>query len=231
MIGEVARWLARARFIQRSLETLLVAPENTLLVFPSTRLALRLARQLCSLRPCRVTAGVVTSDPSWQLAQHVRSPQEIVLACADFAELQCPVISFPDQLVGHQGSFCRHPFLGSTHWFSTIEATLAMRHRPRVYAMRGLGLTQVEYEDARTLPELMRRLLGALEEELLQPPDDWLAAECLAQKSDHGVRLRLREELKEIECLLRLHARSAGCDRLGTSTAIAAIVAYERLLS
>jgi hypothetical protein len=231
MLGDVARWLARARFLQRSLETLLVAPENTLLILPSTRLALRLARQLCDLRTCRVTAGAVTGDPSWRLAPHTRSPHEIVLSCTDFAELQCLVISFPDQLVGHQASFCRHPFLGSTHWFSTVEATLAMHHRPRVYAMRGLGLTQVEYDDARSLPEVMRCLLRPLEEELAHPPVDWLAASCLAQKSDRGVRVRLRDELKEIECLLRLHARSVGCDRLGTSTAIAAVVAYEKLLS
>ena len=130
---------------------------------------MRLACRLCDLRTCRVTAGVVTSDPSWRLLPHARLPQEIVLACADFAELQCLVISFPDQLVGHDASFCRHSFLGSVHWFSTIEATLAMRHRPRVYAMRGYGLTPVEYEDARALPVLMRRLLGPLEDELAAP--------------------------------------------------------------
>ena len=37
MIDELARWLASARFMQRALETLVVAPENTLLILPSTR--------------------------------------------------------------------------------------------------------------------------------------------------------------------------------------------------
>jgi hypothetical protein len=238
MIGDVAHWLARAQFVQRSLDVLLVAPENTLVILPSTRSALQLTRRLCDFRTCRVTAGPITAHPAWRLATHVRAPQDIVLACADFAELQCMVISFPDQLVGHEASFCPVSFLGTNHWFSTTEATLVMRHRPRVYAASGFKLTQVEYDDlldtysrARSLRGLMSRLLGCLEQELTHPPRDWLAARYLTQQSEAGVRSRLREELKEIECLLRLHARSVGCDRVGTATAIAAVTAHERFLS
>lgn len=238
MIGEVRHWLARAQFVQRSLDVLLAAPENTLVILPSTRGALQLARRLCDFRTCQVTAGPITVRPSCRLSAHVRAPQDIVLACADFAEMQCMVISFPDQLVGHEASFRPVPFLGTNHWFSTTEATLVMRHRPRVYAASGFKLTQVEYDDlldgygrARSWRDLMSRLFACLEQELAHPPRDWLAARYLAQKSEAGVRSRLREELKEIECLLRLHARSVGCDRVGTATAIAAITAHGRFLS
>jgi hypothetical protein len=244
MIDEVAHWLARAQSEQSALDTLLTAPENTLVILPSTRAALQLARRLCDFRTGRVTAGPITCNPAWRLSSHTQAPQDIALACADFAELQCPVVSFPDQLIGHGASFCPVPFLGSNHWFSAIEATLAMRHRPRVYAMRsrvgsgGFALTQIEYDDlldskgrTRSLRELISRLLGPLEQELLRPPRDWLAARCLTQKSEAGVRSRLREDLKEIECLLRLHARSVSCDRLGTSTAIAAVVAHAKFLT
>jgi hypothetical protein len=244
MIGELSRWISRTLSVQRALETLLVAPDNTLVILPSTRGALQLTRRLCGLRPCRVTAGPITSSARWRLAPFTRSADQIAIACADFAELQCPVMAFPDQLVGHGASFCPIPFLGSHHWFSTLEATLVLGHRPRVYAVSShpasgaFALTQLEYEDlldmsgrTRSLQALMRRLLEPLEQELGKPTCDWLAARCLEQKSESDVRSRLREDLKEVECLLRLHARSVGCDRLGTSAAIAAVVAHEKLLT
>lgn len=244
MIDEASRWLFRARSVQRALETLLAASENTLVILPTTRGTLQLARRLCDLRTCRVAAGPITSHPSSRLAQHARTPDEIAIACADFVELPCVVLSFPDQLVGHRASFCPVPFLGTNHWFSTLEATLVMRHRPRVYAVQSrsrcgaFSLVSIEYDDlldatghARSLRDLMGRLLRPLEEELTAPVPDWLAARCLTQKSEAGVRSRLREDLREVECLLRLHARSVGCDRHGTSTALAAVVAHEKLLT
>jgi hypothetical protein len=231
MFRHVARWLARARFAQNALETLLPARENTLVILPSTRTTLRLARRLCDLRICSVTAGPITTQGIWRLARHTRAPQEIAIASADFAELQCIVISFPDQIVGNELTFARIPFLGSSHWFSTFEAALVVQHRPRVYALESDSLVQLRYDDVlHSLPDLMARLLRPLELQLMYPPADWLAARCLTQKSETGVRSRMREDLKEIECLLRLHARSVGCDRLRTSTAIAAVVSRLKML-
>jgi hypothetical protein len=231
MFRHVARWFARARAVQHALETLLPAPENTLLILPSTRTALALARRLCDFRMCGVTAGPITTQGFCRLARHVRSPQEIAIASADFVELQFIVISFPDQIVGNEVTFAPVPFLGSNHWFPTFEAALVVKHRPRVYALESDSLVQIRYDDVlHSLPDLMVRLLRPLELELMDPPSDWLAARCLTQKSESGVRSRMREDLKEIECLLRLHARSVGCDRLRTSTAIAAVVSRLKML-
>jgi hypothetical protein len=231
MFRHVARWFAHARLVQQALGTLLRAPENTLVILPSTRTALMLARRLCDFRICAVTAGPVTSQGVWRLGKHMRSPKDIALACADFADLQFVVISFPDQIAGNGMTLVRIPFLGSSHWFSTFEAALVMKHRPRVYALESSSLVQVRYDDVlHSLPDLMSRLLRPLELELMDPPSDWLAARCLTQKSESGVRSRMREDLKEIECLLRLHARSVGCDRLRTTTAIAAVVSRLKML-
>jgi hypothetical protein len=231
MFRHVARWFTRARSVQQALETLVPAPENTLLILPSTRTALTLARRLCDLRLCGVTAGPITTQSLWRLGRHARSPQEIVIASADFNGLQFMVISFPDQIVGNEVTFAPIPFLGSRHWFSTFEAALVAKHQPRVFALESDALVQIRYDDVlHSLPDLMGRLLRPLELELMNPPADWLAARCLTQKSESGVRSRMREDLKEIECLLRLHARSVGCDRLRTSTAIAAVVSRLKLL-
>jgi hypothetical protein len=231
MFRHIARWFVRARSVQHALETLLPAPENTLVVLPSTRTALTLARRLCDLRVCGVTSGPITSQGFWRLGKHLRAPQELALSCSEFAELPFIVISFPDQLAGNEGAVAPITFLGSRHWFSTFEVTLVARHRPRVYALETDVLVQVRYDDVlHSLPELMGRLLRPLELLLMKPPADWLAARCLTQKSESGVRSRMREDLKEIECLLRLHARSVGCDRLRTSTAIAAVVSRLKML-
>jgi hypothetical protein len=61
---------------------------------------------------------------------------------------------------------------------------------------------------------LMIRLLSQLECELANPPGDWLAFRCFDLKIPSVFDRRIREELREIESLLRLamlascHARS-----------------------
>jgi hypothetical protein len=74
----------------------------------------------------------------------------------------------------------------------------------------------------------MRRLLTPLESELNEPPPDWLGARCMALKSESHWRFVMREELKDMECLLRLHLLSPTCDRSLTDTAVAAIVAKQK---
>jgi hypothetical protein len=94
---------------------------------------------------------------------------------------------------------------------------LVLRHQPRVYQFRSrrpLGayhLTDVPYSgalsaaDHRTAPiRLMHKLLSGLESELATPPPDWLGAASFALKSPVTFEFRVREELKEIESLLRL---------------------------
>jgi len=243
MIDSLSRWLVRTRAVQRGLELLMRAPTNSVLILPTTRGALELARRLAAIRPCRITAGPVSSEGRWRLARHLCTPADIASTFAADSYLPCMVISFPDQLLGAGPAFCPVPFLGTTYWFSAIEALLVMRHRPAVYALRTCSargdffIHAIHYEDlldlsgrARSLQALMGRLLAALEEELTHPSSDWLAAQYFKLKSQSGMRFRQREDLKEIECLLRLHACSVSCDTLRTSTAIAAVVARQKSL-
>ena len=235
------QWMARVRSTRLALGMLDAVPGHALLILPTTRSALTLARELCALRSCCVMAGPVSSELQWQLGHFLRTPMEIARAYAGRPELPQTVISFPDQIFGHDLSFTWLPFLGSRYSFCVIEALLALRHRPQVFGLRTQSstgdfcLTEIAYADlleanARmaSLQILMSRLLAPLESELAAPPHDWLAARWFAQKSEAQWRLRLREELKEMECLLRLHLLSPACDRLRAGTAVRAVVARQR---
>jgi len=237
------QWIARARSIQRALGVLNSVPGHALLILPSTRSALLLAREVCSERESHVIAGPIASDPHWGVAPLLRTPADIARDFAGQPELPRTVISFPDQLIGNDLSFAWLPFLGTRYSFSVIEALLALRHRPQIFTLEScmpsgdFSLVEVQYAnllDAQarmtSLQRLMSRLLGPLENELKTPPSDWLAAHWLAQKSEAHWRLRLREELKDVECLLRLHWLSPGCDRLRAGTAVAAVVARQKYI-
>jgi len=237
------QWIARARSTRMALATLDAVPGHALLILPTTRSALALARELCAVRECCVMAGPVSSDMEWQFGPFLRTPAEIAKAYAGKPELPQTVISFPDQLFGSDLSFSWLPFLGSRYSFCVIEALLALRHRPQAFALRtqsptgDFELTEVAYADlldgeARmaSLQMLMGRLLKPLESELAAPPADWLASRWFAQKSEAHWRLRLREELKDMECLLRLHLLSPACDRLRAGTALAAVVARQKYI-
>ena len=235
------QWISRARSSRLALEMLDAVPGHALLILPSTRRALALARELCAMRECCVMTGPISSGAEWQFRHSLRTPLEVVKAYIGKPELPQTVISFPDQVFGSDSSFAWLPFLGSRYAFSVIEALLALRHQPQVFGLRtqspagDFGLTEVAYGDlldARTrmasLHVLMSRLLGPLEAELAEPPQDWLAARWFAQKSEAHWRFRLREELKEMECLLRLHLLSPACDQLRAGTAVRAVVARQK---
>jgi hypothetical protein len=226
--------LARARSLRRALLTLAPDGVNRLLILPTTVGALELARALCLRQACRITAGPITAEPRWQLAQSLRTPAEIVREFAGERRLNALVISFPDQIAGEGESFVTLRFLGMERRFSLLEAVLALRHQPQVHQYRSrrpLGayrLLEVPYAhafsaaDHRTAPvQLLRTLLAGLEAELASPPRDWLAASTFALKSPVTFEFRVREELKEVEALLRLavDARADGADRFGPALA------------
>lgn len=163
-------------------------------------------------------------------------------ALAGQSLLSRSVISFPDQQVNSASANVMIPFLNTRYSFSAFDALLVARHRPPVYAFAtrtetcDFALHEVRYSelfslDGRllSLPGLVRRLLVYLEQELVIPPQDWLAQDCFRLKSEAVRWLRLREELKDVECLLRMHLQSRYCDRLRTETALAAVVARQRL--
>jgi hypothetical protein len=241
MLADLTRYFAHGRSIQRALAVLENEPAHALIIAPSTLGAFALARAVCRRRPCFVTNGPISSYPGLRLGQHVRAPAEIVTAFAGQSVLPRSVFSFPDQHVGIVPACVVIPFLGTRYAFSVFDALLVARHRPPVYALAtcsragDFALHEVRYSELFTvdgrllsMPGLLRRLLMFLEEELTRPTPDWLARECFRLKSEAVRWLRLREELKDVECLLRLHLQSRGCDRLRTETALAAVVARQK---
>ena len=222
LYGQV-RAATRARSLRRALRSVAADDNNAILILPTTIGALELARALCMRQPCRVTTGPIIAQARWSLGQHLRTPAEIVREFAGARRLAALVISFPDQLTGEGDSFITLRFLGLERRFSLLEAVLVLRHQPQVYkysSRRPFGayrLTDVPYSDAlsaanhRIAPSaLMRTLLSGLEAELAAPPPDWLGAKSFALKSPVTFEFRVREELKEVESLLRLAIQARG---------------------
>jgi hypothetical protein len=244
MIAKLGRYIAHTRSIQHGLAMLENEHAHALIIAPSTLGAFALARAVCRRRPCYVTSGPISSHAGLRLTPHLRAPVDIVKAFAGQSVLPRSVISFPDQHVGLGPSCLIIPFLGSRYAFSSFDALIVARHRPPVYALAScsragdFALHQVRYGELFTsdgrvlsLPGLLRRLLMFLEQDLTRPAADWLAEDCMRLKSEPVRWLRLREELKDVECLLRMHLQSRYCDRLRTETALAAVVARQKLIA
>lgn len=242
MITELRRTLARADSTQRALSMLQNVSEHVLIIAPSTPRAFVLARHLCTRRQCYVSSGVLSQHPVWSLGPHLRSPPEITRAFAGQTSLPRTVISFPDQHPATGPACVCIPFLDTRYAFSSFEALLVARHKPRVFAFETSSrachfvLHEVRYSelfspDGRllSLPGLVRRLMMHLERELAHPPPDWLARDVFRAQSEPVRWMTMREELKDVECLLRMHLQSRYCDRLRTEAALAAVVARQKL--
>jgi len=236
----VMRWFS----VRRSLRVLERVSTHVLIIAPSTRGALAFAQALCAVRTCHVTRGPVTSNGDFHLEHSLRTPAEISKAFAGQADLTRTVLSFPDQHICTGPSCVLIPFLQTRYAFSTLEALLVMRHRPRVFALHhagapwGFGLVELDYEDAfdaegrlLSLASLMGRLFIRLADDLARPPGDWLARDYFALNSEHCLWHRAREELKELECLLRMHLQSRFCDPLRTTTALTAVAARLKFMN
>jgi len=183
----------------------------------------------------------VSQEPRWGLGPYLKTPAEIVREFAGERQLAAPVISFPDQLAGEGDSFVTLRFLGVERRFSLLEAVLVLRHQPRVHQFRSCApfgayrLEPVAYGDAlsaadhRTAPvRLMRTLLAGLEQELARPPADWLAATTFALKSPIVFEFRVREELREVESILRLAVGARRDRRAQLQPALASVTALVR---
>lgn len=242
MIVELARAIVRTHSVHRALARLARVPVHVMLIMPCTRRALAFARVLCMTRQCFITGGPITSAPQWRLQPHLRTPAEIATAFAGQSELPRTTVAFPEQHPCRGPGCVAIPFMGARYLFSTFEALLAARHRPPVYALAGgssledFNLREVHYEelfapDGRllSLPGLTRRLLMHLEQEVTEPPHDWLGQEHLDTKSEVTQWVHLREQLKDVECLLRMHLQTRYCDRVRTAAAIAAVSGRRRL--
>lgn len=244
MFTDLTRHFAHTRSIHRALEVLESEPTHALIISPTTLGALALARAMCRRRPCVVTFGPISSHPGMRLESYVHGASDILQGLAGQSTLSRTVISFPDQQFGAGPNSIVIPFLGTRYAFSMFDAVIVARHRPPVYALAtcsragDFALREVHYGELFTadgrlasLPGLLRRLLMFLEEELASPTTDWLAEECLRIRSEAVRWLRLREELKDVECLLRMHLQTRCCDRLRTETALAAVVARQKRIT
>ncbi|MBX5461781.1 MAG: hypothetical protein IRZ28_11920 [Steroidobacteraceae bacterium] len=242
MLTELRRFVARASSTHRALVALESVPEHVLLIAPSTPGSFALARQLCRRRSCYVSSGALTQLPCWNLTAHLKHPADIARAFAGQTALPRTVISFPDQHAPSGSACVLIPFLQTRYAFSSFEALLVARHKPRVYAVATRSracdfiLHEVRYDelfspDGRllSLPGLVRRLMMHLEQDLTRPAPDWLAADVFRLQSEPVRWLHIREELKDVECLLRMHLQSRYCDRVRTEAALAAVVARQRL--
>lgn len=243
MMSSLATRIARPFSVRRSLQKLATVPTNVLVISPTTAGALAFARTFGLMRPCIVTRGPITASVSWPFEDCLRSAAEISHAFSGQPELPTSVISFPDQLPCITSTCVMVPCLDQPHAFSTLEALLVLRHRPRVFALCctsrrwGFRLVEIQYAEAFdvqgqlvSLGGLVNRLLVHLISDLANPPTDWLARKQLALKSERMLWLQAREEMKDIECLLRMQLQSRFCDRERTTAALAAVIERQKIL-
>lgn len=243
MIRSLAFRFARPLSIHRSLRVLARVSTHVLIIAPSTEGSIAFARALGRTRPCLITRGPITSAVPWPMPDCLRTAAELSQAFVGQPVLPRTIISYPDQLPCVTSTSVMLPLLQESHAFSTLEALLVMRHKPRVFALSfagrrlGFRLIEVHYNDAFdadgqviSLGSLVGRLLLWLATDLENPPPDWLAAPYLPLKSSLMLWTQAREEMKDIECLLRMQLQSRFCDRERTSAALAAVVERQRIL-
>jgi hypothetical protein len=243
MIRSLAFRFARPLSIHRSLHVLARVSAHVLIISPSTAGSIAFARALGRTRPCLITRGPITSAVSWPMPDCLRTAAELSQAFAGQPTLPRTIISYPDQLPCITSTSVMLPFPEEEHAFSTLEALLVMRHKPRVFALSSAGkhlgfrLVEVHYGDVFdsegqlvSLGALVGRLLLWLATDLANPPPDWLAAPYLPLKSSRVLWAQAREEMKDIECLLRMQLQSRFCDRERTGAALAAVVERQRAL-
>ena len=243
MIRSLALRFTRPLSIHQSLSALARVPTHVLIISPSTLGSLEFARALGRTRPCLITRGPITAAVPWPFEDCLRTAAEISQAFAGQPTLPRTIISYPDQLPCVTSTSVMVPFPRELHAFSTLEALVVMRHKPRVFALSfagkrcGFRLVEVHYNDAFdadgqlvSLGSLVVRLLLRLANDLANPPPDWLGAPYLSLKSARVLWMQAREEMKDIECLLRMQLQSRFCDRERTSAALAAVVERQRIL-
>lgn len=243
MLSSVIPRLVRPLSVRRSLHRLAALPAPVLVIAPSTLGAIAFARALGRVRPCLITRGPITAAVPWPFDDCLRSAAELSQAFTGQPTLPRSVISFPDQIPCITSTCVMVPLLEQRYAFSTLDALLVLRHRPRVFALTspsrhwGFELKEIEYADAFdaegqliSLGELVRRLLMHLVSDLASPPPDWLGRRYLAQKSERVLWMQAREEMKDIECLLRMQLQSRFCDRERTFAALAAVVERQKIL-
>jgi hypothetical protein len=234
------QWLARIRSIRLALDSIYQLPQPALFILPFTRSALLLTQQIARRVSCRIVAAEQLLDSVAESDARVCSPAQLVHEFADSSTLPHHVICFPEQWVGYDPSYNWIPFLGSRYLFSILEALLCARHRPAVFGLHtssdcgDFRLVAIPYANCieshnkACLTPLMMQIFSVLEKELRNPPSDWLGAHYLARKSEAFWRGFIREQLKDIECLLRLQLLQGQGNRQELYDAIKAVVIKQK---
>ena len=243
MLHSIATHFARPLAIRSALRLLGSLSMPVLVIAPTTRMSLAFAQALGAFRSCVITRGPITTKVTWPTGNILASASEIAQAFAGQPALTHTILSFPDQMPCTPSTCAMVPFMDEPHAFSTLEALLVLRHQPRVFALStsmhlwGFRLIEIRYDDAFdaqgqlvSISHLVNRLLLGLCTDLAEPPGDWLARDHLAQKSERALWIHSREEMKDIECLLRMQLQSRFCDRERTGAALAAVVQRQRAL-
>jgi hypothetical protein len=191
-----------------------------LLIAPSTKRAFALVRTLTKHSHCLVVGGSLIARALNGTTAEVVTPAMLIQRCRSAGGMRSPVISFPDQLVGEGPSFAPIAFMGKTRWFSLVEAALALRYQPPIFALTSAGVARIRLSPIvyqHLLNEapatLQRQLLQSLENELASGPGDWLAVSHLALHDIDAKEVQLRETLKDVYTLLSLERCNAASRR------------------
>lgn len=191
-----------------------------LLVLPSIPASYLLAQRICESRAGKIIGNsALMKEWAPPLARHVQSPLSVWRQARTNELLPWPVISFPDQLVGTDSSYCKLEIAGESYAFSIIEIMLLMRFRPS--ALVGQAIEPASRKAFSTLS--LERFTGALPDspsasdfnlalaELMRGVvacqraaiRDWNAREVFSLKVGNNFERMLSLKLLEIEALIR----------------------------
>lgn len=218
--------LMRSRAERRLAKQIQKECAGGLLILISTRSNFRIVRELARITPLWISAGKLASEHLWQVCpEYLRTPSEIVRLAATHEALPRIVVSFPDQMQGDGPSFVEIEYAGAPRHMSLLELLLVMRHQPSVHTVLrdlvsdDMSLHPIDAAASRQCPldQGVKRLLGPIETLLANPPHDWLAERVFASKSAPASAARFRDDVRDVEALLRLLAERTTPDPYATT--------------
>ncbi len=155
MIRSLAFRFARPLSIYRSLRVLSRCRPTCSSSPRAPKVRSRLPARSAARGLALITRGPITSAVPWPMPDCLRTAAELSQAFVGQPALPRTIISYPDQLPCITSTSVMVPFLQEPHAFSTLEALLVMRHKPRVFALSfaggrrlGFRLIEVHYNDA-----------------------------------------------------------------------------------
>lgn len=220
----LVRWRAERRLAKRIQKEC----AGGLLILISTQSNFRIVRMLARITPLWISTGkLATENLRYVRTDYLLTPPEIVRLAAAHEMLPRIVVSFPDQMQGEGPSFVEVEFAGALRRMSLLELLLVRRHHPTVHTVQHdadsnelrLRAIDIAASQQSALDLGVKQLLAPIEPTLANPPDDWLAERVFASKSASASAARFRDDVRDVESLLRLLAEHSGTN-YGTMTRI-----------